>query len=269
MPEKYILDKVFDIGTLYRAEEDKAYVIHRLGTDSTEKATAKVDGAPVAEIINTLAPKQPIDTNLLCLLDLGPLFIVVPPDKPFEFSGESGKDVRAVGEIIELSPGEALAPELLARYGAQTKKYVIYEAATFDKGVGVTWGADEENLVVSIKASAAERLTFNRLFMAKVEKDATLEAQGIWAHQLAVQDKPFDIVDKDMGRPGIAMLSTPYPPADAVNVEPFTLADHPIVVEPGRKLSIKCRNVSGAVQDPTTSLKYTSSVAIVYEKELL
>jgi len=71
MPVIYKLDKLFKVGTLYRAEADKAYIVRKAGTTSTTLAKAIVAGSPVIELIQESAPAFPINTNLIPPWELG------------------------------------------------------------------------------------------------------------------------------------------------------------------------------------------------------
>ena len=111
--QKYPLDKVLSAGVSYRAEEDKAYVITQIGTDSSTKAVLKVAGAPVGEFVTDFAPLVKSGSNAAGPYPLGPCFVVVPQDKVFSFEGASGSKLRIKGTILELEAGEALPLSLI------------------------------------------------------------------------------------------------------------------------------------------------------------
>jgi len=118
MPATYYLKKILKTGTTYIMEKDRYYVIKKIGTDATSKVTAKVDGIPVADIVNIIAPIAKTSSNTLGPKDLGDYFIVVPPERQLYFDGPSGANVYIEGDLVILAPGETLPTEHLARYNA-------------------------------------------------------------------------------------------------------------------------------------------------------
>jgi len=262
MVTTYRLDKCFDVGTVYRAESDKVYVIRKIGTNSTTKAIVKVAGAPCCEILAESAPKYPIYTNLLPPFELGAEYIVVPPDKTLEIEGESGKDIRAIGSILVLSPGEILPAGLLTRYNEQGKKFKSYQRGTYSHGTDAAWGDGVENNVITFTCPAGEKWTFNDFLGATVANVSGGLLQGQFGIRIYVDDLPFDIIEAVMGRKGIDCLSCHLPPKEDVNEEPFMLTDLPITLGPGRTLRISCINVSGGSISPTTGTSLTVTVNI-------
>jgi len=262
MPESYRLDKVFDVGTIYRAEEDKAYVIRKIGTNSTTKATVKVAGGPCCELLAESAPKYPVSTNLIPPFDLGAEYIVVPPDKPLEIDGEAGKDIRAIGTILVLKTGEVLPAGLLTRYDNQTKKFKSYQRGTYSHGTDAAWADGVENNVLVFTCPSGERWRFDDFLGATVANVAGGLLQGQFAVRIYVDDFPYDIIETKMGRKGIDVVSCHLPPKEDVNTEPFMLTDHPINLAPGRTLRISCINVSGGSISPTTGASLDVTVAL-------
>ncbi|MCC6014090.1 MAG: hypothetical protein LM564_00105, partial [Desulfurococcaceae archaeon] len=65
MPASYYLKKILRTNTTYIMEKDRYYVITRIGTDAPSKVTVKVDGIPVADIFNLIAPIARTSTNTL------------------------------------------------------------------------------------------------------------------------------------------------------------------------------------------------------------
>jgi len=269
MPKVYKLDKIFNVGTLYRAETDKAYVFRKIGTDSTTKLMVKVAGSPVAELLSEATPKYPINTNLNGPEDLGDLYIVVPPSKPLEIEGESGKDLRAIGNIQILAAGETLPAGLLTRADEQAKKFLSYERGTYSHGTDAAWAADVENTVLTFTCPQGERWTFNRYLGATVANVAGGLKQGQFGVRLYVDDLPFDIIEAAMGRKGIDVISCHLPAKEDVNSEPFTLADFPIELAPGRTLKISCINVSGGTINPITGASLDVTVHIKGRREYI
>jgi len=267
MPMTYRLDKCFDIGTVYRAESDKAYMVKKIGTNSTTKAVVKVAGGPCCELLAESAPKYPINTNLIPPFDLGSEYIVVPPDKTLEIDGESGKDIRAIGSILVLRPGETLPAGLLTRYDQQLRKFKSYQRGTYSHGTDAAWADGLENNVITFTCPAGEKWLFNDLLGATVANVSGGLLQGQFGIRIYVDDMPFDLIETAMGRKGIDCISCHLPPKEDVNSEPFMLSDLPIELSPGRTLRISCINVSGGSISPTTgnSLDVTVNIRGVRE----
>jgi len=267
--QQYKLNKVFDVDTIYRAETDKAYFIQAIGTNSTTKAVVKVAGAPVAEILDEIAPKEKINTNLLGPVNLGPVSIVVPPNKTFEFSGSSGSELRAIGKILVLEPGEVLPGDLVDRYKAQATHYITYIRGTYSHGTDVAWAADDENGVVDFTVPVKEKYTLNKFFGGTVANVSPSLAQKQFALRIYIEDKPYDIVETAMGKLGIEIFGCHLPPKEDVNFVPFTLEELPIVLEEGKNLKVKCINISGASISPTTGASLDVTVNMFAIKEIL
>jgi len=263
MAEFYKFDKIFDIGTTYRAEPDKAYIIKAVGTDSTTIARCLVAGAPCCEFLDEFAPCYKINTNLYGPIELGDSYIVVPPDKTLEFSGESGKDVRALGELVVLGPGEALATIHMARFETQTKRFLSYQRDTYSHGTDTAWAADYEKDILTFSVPAGERWEFADILGATVENVSGGLKKGQFAVRIYVDDKAYDNVVVNMGRKGIYVLSCHLPPKEDVTFTPFSLLEYPIRLGPGRTLRISCINVSGASISPSAGTSLTVTVLIV------
>jgi len=263
--KKYILNKIFAVGTAYRAETDKAYIVEEVGTDSSSQASVKVAGTPCLYIINEIAPLFMTGTNLLGPISLGSDFIVVPPSKTLEFTGASGAKVRLVGSIIELEPGETITPDLVSRYTEQGRKFLSYEVGTYSRGTDTAWTAGEERTVLTVTVPSGERWLLNREFLANVANVSGGLLPGQFAVRIYVDDKPLDLVETVMGRLGIDVVSCKLPPNTTDNMEPFTLESMPIELTPGRTLKVTCINVSGASISPTSGTSLTAKVYVVKE----
>ena len=266
----YVLDKTFPVGVTYRAEKDKAYIIKKVGTTSATKATLKVAGGLVLEIINTIAPITPKAANRLDLLDLEDLYIVVPPDKTLETSGESAKFIRVKGQIVELGPGESLPADVLARFAAQTKKYISYQTATWTSTAAAVIPKGNVHSMIDYSCPSGERHTFRKRYMgysycSEYPSGVYLEELGT---RLYVQAAPLDILEDTMGFRGISSIAAPHPPNDTDGTHEFTLKDFPIILEPGRKLTIEAWNANAGFT-LGEGKTFTCNVAIVDEVELL
>jgi len=266
--EKYFVDKVLPIGTLFRAESDKAYLIESLGTNSTTKLTVKIAGAPSLEIIDKLASLTKINTNLTGPLALGPCFLVVPPDKPILIEGESGKYGRIIGNIIQLEPGEVIPPDLAARFTEQPRKYISYQAGTYSSAAAASIAEYQEENVLTFTCPAGEKWLFNSIYMGEVWTTADTIKRELLVTRIYVDDKPLDIVEKKMGPLGIYSSAAPHPPREDLNFVPFTLEEKPIELTPGRTLRITWINV-GAAATLTTGETLEARVKLLGVKEYI
>jgi len=265
--KKYFLDKTIDVGTLYRAETDKAYVITKIGTTSTTKATFSVAGIPCAEIYSELAPNYPTSSNLAGPIDLGNLFIVVPPTKTFGFTGSTGSTMHLIGNIIELEPGETLPPDLMSRWTQQGRKFISYLSGSVTTAAGGVVSAGTETDIIVTTVPVAERFTLNRIYMAEGRLDDYTPVDRFYS-RIYVNGKPLDIIETAMGRLGIAGSSAPHPPRAGVNFEAFSFEEKPLVLEAGTDLRITMINTGADYTVPTGRTLYRI-VSVAIEREIL
>jgi len=269
MPASYILQKTFAVGTLYRAERDKAYVIQRIGTDSTTKVRLEEITPPAVEVLNEIAPLAKTTGNVLGPMDLDRFFVVIPPDKPFRFSGATGAKVKCMGRILELAPGEALPTPISARFGVQAREYLTYQRATYSHGTDVAWAAGDERTVLDYTCPVGEKHVFRRFAGVNIANLAAALSAGQFGIRIYKDDKPLDIIDTTMGRLGLDAYEMPLPPRDALTLDIFTLKDMPIELKEGENLKVKCINVSGASISPSTGTSIEVTVNLVDERTLI
>ena len=265
--KKYFLDKTIAVGTLYRAETDKAYVIKAIGTDSATKATLSVAGVPVAEIYSEMAPLYPTSGNLNGPINLGKLFIVIPPTKTFSFTGAAGSSMRLIGELIELEPGEVLPSDLLSRFTEQGRKFISYLTGSVTTAAGGTITAGTETDIIVTTVPVAERFILNRLYMAEGRLDDYTPVPRFYS-RIYVDGKPLDNVEATMGPLGIAGSSAPHPARIAVNTKPFSFEEKPLVLDAGKDLRITMINTGADYTVPTGRTLYRI-VTVAIERELL
>jgi len=262
MPKSFILQKTYDVDTTYRAEEDKALVINQIGTNSGTRARATIAGSPVAEFYDDIAPLAKTTSNILGPLDLGDLYLVVPPKKPFSFSGASGFKFNCIGKILELAPGEALPTPLAARAGVQARENINYLTKTYSHGTDVTWAAGDENTVIDWTCPPGEKWILKAFMGTNIANlPATLTA-GQFGIRIYIEDKPYDVIETEMGKLGIDAFEMALPPRDALTLDIFSLKDMPIELVAGRNIKVKAINISGAgITPPTgTSIEVTTSI---------
>jgi len=259
----YRLDKIFDANTQYRAEEDKLYIITKIGTDLSD-VKPTVAGQKIGALSSDFAPLHKTSSNLLGPFDLKDLYIVVPPRKQLLFeSGSSGK-VRAIGKILELEPGEGIPSDHLARYDAHGKNYYTYATNTVTLNTDESIAADREISLIELKPTSIEKYVLDSIVMLAISGGSYSE--GDFALRFYLDDNPLDILESAMGRKGIDATAFPYPPKSDTEEEPFTLADMPIEVEPDHTLSIKLVNTSGSAKSPDSGSAWSFKILVVYRR---
>jgi len=267
--EKYFLDKTISVDKSYRTETDKAYVVFKVGTNSTSKATLTVAGSPVLETIDITGNLRPINTNLTGPLPLGAQFVVIPPAKPFSFSGSSGSYMRLVGEIIELAPGEVLPTDLLSRFTEQPRVFRSYLTGTYSSAAAASIAENAEfDVIPTASVPVGEKWTFDSLYMGEVWTTADTIARELLTSRIYVNGKPLDIIEKDMGPLGIYGSAAPHPPRETVNEKAFTFEDKPLILEPGNDYRVTCIN-TGAAATLGAGETLEARVKWVFVKELL
>jgi len=269
LAKTYLLDKCFTVGTIYRSEPDKYYVIEKVGTSSTTKAQLKVAGGVCLEILRRLAKPQVTAYGDWPPIDLGSLFCVIPRDKPFEVTGAAGQLIRAIGRILELAPGEVEATKDLARFGEQVKKFLTYQTGSGGIGASSSWAAGAEYTVLDFTCPAGEKHIFNRF----MEVDATdqLIPKGIRTIGLRfkINDAPLDIIDPALAPLGIEWARGYYYWGGMPYYWPFSNAEMPIELMPGKNLKITAVNNSGAAITTGAGQEAKVVIHILDEKELL
>jgi len=243
MVTNYILRKTLKANVTYEMEKDRYYVIKRVGTDSTGKVTAKVDGIPVLDFFNLIAPPVKTSDNLLGPLDLNEYFIVVPPERKLLFEATGSANVFIEGDLVVLSPGETIPTEHLTRYNAYPTRKISY--VDLSVTVGASWPKDQEVKVADITPPTIEDHIFDMFAGAAVNNLAVSRALGQVSLKLYYDGKPLDLLINVAGPHGIDSYKMPLPPATTTDEEPFTFRDKPITVVGGHTLTITAINVSG------------------------
>jgi len=264
----YPLNKIFAVDTLYRTENDKALLIRKAGTDSTTKMTLSIDGSPVLELIDTLANKEVINTNLLGPVDLRAQFLVVPQTKTFQFTGEALKTLRLIGSLIHLSPGESLPSDLMARFGAAPRHQLNYLEGTYDHGAGIDWTANDEITILEFTGPVAEEYVFDRFLGVTVLDGVTATARNLFAIRTYIDDFPLDNIESAMAPLGMDAYAMPLPPAESTNSVPYSLKDSPILIPEGVTLRMTAINVSGADITPGGGLAMSVKIQALAERKL-
>ena len=259
----YKLDKIFLSNTEYRAEDDKLYIIQKIGTDLPD-VKPNVDGQKVGALSTDFAPLHKTSSNLLGPFDLKDLFIVVPPRKLLKFESSGSGKVRAIGKIVVLEPGESIPNDLLARYGAHGKNYYTYYTTTKTLETDEALAADQEVEILSLKPTTIEKYVFDNIIMLLVSGGSFNE--GDLALRIYVDDKPLDILESAMGKKGIDAKSIPYPPSNTSEEIPFTLADMPIEIPGDHTIKFVVVNTRGEPLSPTSGSAWSFKLLVVYRR---
>jgi hypothetical protein len=264
MPATYFLKKILKTNTTYEMEKDRYYVIKRIGTDVSARVTAKVDGIPVVDIFNLIAPIARTSSNTLGPLDLGEYFIVVPPERKLLFESTGSGNVYIEGDLVVLAPGEAIPSEHIARYNTYANRKITYINASYT--VGASWPAGQEVTVVDITPPTIEDWIFDSFAGVSVSGLASAQTYGQINLKLYYDGKPLDLLVATAGPHGIETLMMPLPPTDSANKDPFTFKEKPITVVGGHTLSVKAVNVSGSALSAATGQNITVRFAAVYKR---
>jgi len=242
---KYKLDKLFDTNTDYRTRTRTAYVIKALATDDVAAVTSKIDDKDLTIFTNYVAPLRDINTNTFKPLDLKDLYLVVPPDTKFRFTGTAAKLVRAVGLLLRLDVGESLPSDYLSRFKAQHNHFFtdLIGSAVTQSGSLANGG---EDTVQTMSPTTAEKYVL-RHFLGSRETTAMnpAETEGDIDVMFYLDGNPLDIEESTEGYLGIPRIGLHIPPADTKVKTPFSLEDAPVEVIGDHTLLIKHRNVSG------------------------
>jgi len=264
MPTTYFLKKILKTGTTYVMEKDRYYVIKRIGTDASSKVTAKVDGIPVVDIVSTIAPIARTSSNTLGPLDLGEYFIVVPPERQLYFDSSSSANVYIEGDLVVLSPGEAIPTEHMARYNTYNNRKITYVDTSVT--IGTSWSAGVEQKIVDIAPPTIEDWIFDDFAGASVSGLSTTLSYGMISIKFYYDGKPFDLLLQTAGPHGIEVLKMPLPPTDSSEKEPFTFRDKPITVVGGHTLTVNAVNVSGSALSAASGSNITVRFVAIYKR---
>jgi hypothetical protein len=264
MPTFYYLKKVLKTNTVYEMEKDRYYVITRVGTDSSAKVTAKVDGIPVADFFNLIAPLAKTSSNVLGPLDLGEYYIVVPPERKLVFESSASANVYIEGKLVVLSPGEAIPSEHLTRYNAYATRKISYIDTTVT--VGSSWPAGQEIKIADITPPTIEDWIFDSFAGVSVSGLSTTQTYGQINAKFYYDGKPLDLLLTVAGPQGIETLKMPLPPTNAAEMEAFTFKDIPITVVGGHTFTITAVNVSGSALSAATGSNITVRLVAVYKR---
>jgi len=263
------LDKILAQGTTYKTHEREAWIIKKLGTDSSTRGYVSIDGKRTTYIHTTAAPLHKTSSNLLGPIDLGSLRLIVPPETEIAWEGASGSVLRVIGTKLILSPGEDIEASLMDRFRRQTNEYIYVLEGSYSHGTNTAWSDGDENEVLSLTPTTIEKYVLDGVVMAELENAATSISEGDMVITFYLDNNPIENIVGTNIEAGIDILSMPRPPADSTEETPFTLAEFPIAVEGDHTLSIRAKNISGSSISPTTDTSltvYVTAIAKYYRK---
>lgn len=264
MPAVYKLQKVLKTNTTYVMEKDRYYVIKRIGTDATSKVTVKVDGIPVLDIFNMIAPIARTSSNLNGPLDLGEYFIVVPPERQLYFESSASANVYVEGDLVVLSPGESIPSEHLTRYNTYASRKIAYVDASAT--VGTSWPAGQEVKITDITPSTIEDWVFDGFAGVSVANLSATQTYGQVNVKFYYDGKPLDLLVATAGPHGIETLKMPLLPTATAEFEPFSFKDKAIYVVGGHTLTVTAINVSGSALSAATGQNITVRFVAIYKR---
>ena len=253
MPKRYLLDKIYTGNTDYTMSADKALIIKALGYDTSEDLTPKIDGADLGVINKEVCPASRVYDFDLPLLDLGPLFYVAPPDKVMRFNATIGGNVRVVGEMLDLGPGETLPPSALSRLTVQGSHFRTFKSGSVKTG---TWTDKTWLRLLELVPKTKEQYLFNSYVGFNMVGETTPNLRALTKYQIRfiMDGKPLDNLLTAMGHLGIDCMSMFHPPTYNKQVDRFSLKDFPITVPGDVPFVIEAYNGTDADISLTTSL---------------
>jgi hypothetical protein len=257
------LDKVVPAGTTFVTEKREAFIVQVIGTNSATDGTLYIDEKPMITLKSLVAPHRLRDSNLLGPLQLGDLYIVIPPETKYLWSAAAGTVVRFIGTKILLEPGEVLGEPYISRYKAQFNNIIVYREGVYNHGVGNSWPAGDEREVLRITPSTIEEYVFNNVLMASVENVSGGVADGDWGVFIYVDRQPIDFIHHTGEKKGIDVLSCPRPPTDTTEEIPFSLQNYPIEIPGDHEISFRIVNNSVTAKSPTTGNAIIATVTVL------
>ena len=260
MPKRYLLDKIYTGNKDYTMSADKALIIKALGYDTSEDLTPKINGADLGVINLEVAPVTRKSSRNLGPMPLGPLFYVAPPDKVMRFNATIGGNVRVVGEMLDLGPGETLPPSALARLTVQGTRFKTYKSGTKTFSGAAPWAKGKWWPFLELVPKTRERYLFADYVGFELPDTPTLGNHQV---RFTLDGKPLDNILTAMGHLGIDAYCMNHPPDETYCLDPFTLKDFPIEVLGDHVFKVEALNSTDA--DIETGA-YTLYMVCEYEK---
>jgi len=200
-------DKIFSAGS-YKAEDHKAYVVKKVGSDSGTGNILLINRVELLPLRKEFAPLYADHENLLGPIDLRDCFLVIPPGIEFQISADK---MRLIGDLYLLEPDEVFPRVLLDRFEAQSDRRIEILEGSYKLTSGTTWKAGNEFTVYKVTNPVARRNVWNHLFLA-YNPDPDLINDDDIGVTILHNDKPLDIALSNMGPFGLNLKSCALPP---------------------------------------------------------
>jgi len=254
-------------GKTYTTKRRMALVVNRIGTDDATGGRLHIHTFDTGDLKSLVAPLHKTSSNLLGPLDLKTLPYVIPPRTDFYWDGSSGAKARLIGKLILLEPGEDLPTELYDRYASQHRHYLTYVEGTKAKGTDEAMADGEEITVLTISAETNER--YRLIGPVMVDVDNYTPSEGELVLRFKYDRTYLDELTDTTNMTGIDVKNCPRPPTDTDEMVVFSFEKSPITVEPGHKLYVIVKNVSGSSISPAAGTALSFTVTAIVEYELL
>jgi len=252
------IDWILAAGTTYKTENDQVLVFRKVGTDSTSDVTIKVDGSKCGAVNSYIAPLRLTTSGSLGPFDLGDKFIVVPNGHEYLFDGSG--NIRVVGELIKLGPGETVPADIIARYNDQFWSYYLPVSDSYSFGSATSWADGSEVEVYSLTPTTIEKYIFKH-FLRMAQSGITYSTGDISVLFL-MDDIPLYNQHSGAGEVGLDFDSFVVA---SDRLELFNVKDKPIEVLGDHTFKIKAKNVSGGALS-ISSASITFYAMALYEK---
>jgi len=262
----YYIDKILDVGMTYDMPSNLCYKIEAIGTDSTSTLSISIGGRETLSIDGDVAPIHETDSNMLGPLNLGDLWIAIPPDEEFTFSGSSGAKVRIIGQAYKLEFNEPAPSDIRDRYEQQSNSYWKVLSNVVSLGTDTAWSAEDEQTLLTLQPGAYEKYVLDNYIGIKIENVTVSEGQV--AVYFALDDAEHEYYVPENAYVGFDVTAFPLPPTATTEYRPFTMANIPYVVEKEHTFKVLAKNVSGADLTPAsgTSITITTKILAKYSR---
>lgn len=260
------LEKTYTTNTRFSTGLYDVFVIERIGS-AVDVSVIRIDGREISAIDSVLQPRVLTSSNLFGPFDLKDLFLVVPPQKTFEFVAATTGRVVLEGKHIMLDVGEGVPSELISRFNEQDKVY--YNPITFSRTLATNESipAGGRVLLAEFRAEPNRKYIFDNIAGFSIT-NFSLTDYGTLALQFEINGRLLDTETATYGTRGIDAFNLPLPPTMTTNAEPFSFEEFPITLEPNYLLRIYVANVGTTAVSPPSGAALTltfKAMARVFE----
>jgi len=257
--------KLFKSVTQYKAEVNRCYVLHKVGTNDTATQEIIIDGKIVGQVRADFSPLRAVDTNRWGLCDLGDNFLVIPPNIVFTTKGAADKLIAFDGEVIILEAGETVPAVYMDRFAKQGVLHTRFAKLEYKHGKDVVFKKDAEVTIGTIKPLGNEAYKINNI-LGVGYSNITI-SDGDIGIILTLDGAPLDQITGEMGLKGIDLFQIPFPPTDTTQQDVLNFKEQPIELEPLHELGVVAINNSGADITPATGTEMVLACLLVYQYE--